>query len=259
MTTRPRAVQGRANPAEKPFLRIAQDDGVLQGAVGQVRQVQWRGRSVVEKRFADVYRRDVEVVALRALAGQDLPVPELLELRADSILMTLMPGERVDSDRSERQVQRLRASARWLRRLHEVPAPEGLPPAPDDAGIVARYRDAGGPALPLVIPPPTPAVFCHGDWTAGNLLAVGTDITGVIDWEAAHLGDPLRDLSRAAWGSSLDDDRSADALVDGYGADSAAVRAWFPIHAAELWLWFSEAGPPEYLERLTARLQRWSM
>ena len=230
---------------------------MLQGAVGQVRRVEWKGQSAVEKRFADAARHDVEVLALRALAEQGLPVPKLLLVRADSILMTLMPGDRVDSDSSERRVQRLRVSGSWLRRLHSLPAPPRLPPAPNDAGIIARYRDAGGPPLPLAVPPAHPAVFCHGDWTAGNLLAIGSDITAVLDWEAAHLGDPLRELARAAWGSSLDDERSADALIEGYGADPAAVRAWFPIHAAELWLWFTEAGPPEYLERLTTKLKEW--
>jgi aminoglycoside phosphotransferase (APT) family kinase protein len=124
--------------------------------------------------------------------------------------------------------------------------------------IIRRYRDAGGPPLPLVIPPAGPLAFCHGDWTDGNVLAVGTDITAIVDWEAAHLGDPLRELSRAVWGASLKDVRSIDALVSGYGADPARVRAWFPIHAAELWLWFAEAGPPEYLSELTETLTRWS-
>ncbi len=165
----------------------------------------------------------------------------------------------MDGDRSERRVQRLRASGGWLRRLHQLPPPVGLPPAPDDASIVARYIALGGPPLPLVVPPASPAVFCHGDWTAGNLLAVGPDITAVLDWEAAHLGDPLRELARAAWGSSLDDERSVEALIDGYGANPVAVRTWFPIHAAELWLWFTEAGPPEYLERLTSRLEQWEI
>ena len=41
----------------------------------------------------------------------------------------------------------------------------------------------------------------------------------------------------------------------GYGADPAAVRAWFPVHAAELWLWFADAGPPAYLTQLTADLE----
>ncbi|SDS35514.1 hypothetical protein SAMN04488543_1568 [Friedmanniella luteola] len=53
---------------------------------------------------------------------------------------------------------------------------------------------------------------------------------------------------------SLKDARSIGALVEGYDADPAEVRAWFPLHAAELW--FAEAGPPEYLHQLTERLTR---
>lgn len=211
----------------------------------------------MEKRFTDPYRQQVEVLALRAHADQDFPVPELVEVRAESILMTLMPGERLDSGSAQLRLDRLQASASLLSRLHGQQPPRGLPPAPDDALIIRRFQEAGGPRLPLVIPPAGPPTFCHGDWTDGNLLAVGTTITAILDWEAAHLGDPLRELSRAAWGASLKDARSVDALVTGYGAELAAVRAWFPIHAAELWLWFAEAGPPEYLRRLTQDLERW--
>ncbi|HEU5486105.1 MAG TPA: phosphotransferase [Microlunatus sp.] len=226
--------------------------------MGQVRVTEYRGRPAVEKRFTDRSRLEVEVLALAALAEHEVPVPVLLEVGTEAIVMTLMPGERLDSGSADLRLARLRASASWLRRLHERRPPPGLPPAPDDAMIIQRYRDAGGPSLPLVIPPAGPATFCHGDWTDGNLLAAGTGITAILDWEAAHLGDPLRELSRAAWGASLKDIRSIDALVQGYGADPAGVRAWFPIHAAELWLWFAEAGPPEYLQQLTERLERWS-
>lgn len=132
-----------------------------------------------------------------------------------------------------------------------------MPTAPDDALIARRYRDAGGPPLPLVIPPAGRLAFCHGDWTDGNLLALGATITAVLDWEAAHLGDPLRELSRAAWGAARKDPRSFDAVVSGYGADPDSVRAWLPIHAAELWLWFAETGPAEYFEKLTEELLRW--
>lgn len=51
-----------------------------QGAVGQVWVTQHHGRTVVEKRFADPSRREVEVLALRALTDQGLPFPELLEV-----------------------------------------------------------------------------------------------------------------------------------------------------------------------------------
>jgi hypothetical protein len=68
----------------------------------------------------------------------------------------------------------------------------------------------------------------------------------------------MRELSRAAWAASRKDPRSVDRLVTAYGADLQRVTEWFPIHAAELWLWFSEAGPPEYLTELTAQLENWS-
>ena len=228
-----------------------------QGAVGQVRVVQHRGRPVVEKRFADPARQQAEVGALRALAGGPLPVPELLEEAPGAILMTLVAGERLDSGSADLRLARLRASAPLLRRLHAYPPPEGLPPRPDDLAVVRRYRAGDGPPLPLVVPPSGALAFCHGDWTDGNVLAVGARISAVLDWEAAHLGDPVRELSRAAWGASLKDARSVEALVQGYGADLDAVRAWFPVHAAELWLWFAETGPPAYLDALTERLRRW--
>ncbi|MFS0894471.1 phosphotransferase family protein [Microbacterium sp. 179-I 3D3 NHS] len=230
---------------------------IRQGAVGHVRLVERDGRSLVEKRMPDARRHDTEVAALRALQGSGLPVPELVADSSGSILMTLLPGERLDSGSVDERIELLAASAPLMRRLHELPVPAGLSPAPDDEAIVWRYREAGGPPLPLVIPHSHGRVFCHGDWTDGNVLAVDGGITAVVDWEAAHVGDPMRELSRAAWGASLKDPRSVDALVDGYGADPEIVRAWFPIHAAELWLWFSEAGPPEYLDDLTLRLRDW--
>ncbi|MEQ8485943.1 MAG: phosphotransferase family protein [Pseudomonadales bacterium] len=51
------------------------------------------------------------------------------------------------------------------------------------------------------LPPPSPRhVLVHGDYRAGNLLFDGDGrIRGVLDWEMAHIGDPLEDL---AW--SLD-------------------------------------------------------
>lgn len=100
-------------------------------------------------------------------------------------------------------------------------------------------------------------VFCHGDWGDGNLLAEQGRITGVVDWERAHLGDPVRELSRAAWGAARKDPRSFDVIVAGYGTAPEQVRAWTPIHAAELWLWFAEVGPPEYLAELTREIRNW--
>lgn len=228
-----------------------------QGAVGVVRLVERDGRRLVEKRLADATRHDAEVRALRALRDADLPTPELVDEQPGIIVMTELPGRRVDDLGADTRLRALRESASLLRRLHTLPLPAGMPSAPDDAGIVARYRAAAGPALPLDIPSPSGVAFCHGDWTDGNLLATDGRITGVVDWESAHVGDPIRELSRAAWGAGRKDPRSALALIEAYGADAAEVAAWDAIHAAELWLWFAEAGPPEYLARLTAELRDW--
>jgi hypothetical protein len=43
----------------------------------------------------------------------------------------------------------------------------------------------------------TPRTAVHGDFWFGNLLLVGPDISGVIDWEAGDMvGEPVRDLVR---------------------------------------------------------------
>lgn len=229
-----------------------------QGAVGEVRLVLRDGRMLVEKRLSDPVRHDNEAQALRALVGSDLPVPELVEEHPGSILMTHLPGERLDDQEAEARLAGLSASASLLRRLHSLAPPTGLLPAPDDRSIIERYRAAGGPPLPLRIPETTARVFCHGDWGDGNLLGSAGRISGIVDWESAHLGDPLRDLARAAWGAARKDPRSAATMIEAYGADADAVSAWYPIHAAELWLWFSEAGPPEYLAQLTREIVAWS-
>ena len=162
-----------------------------QGAAGHVRLVERDGRTVVEKRFRDPSRRHVEELALRAAADRGLPVPDVLAVTPDAVLMTLLAGERLDAGNADLRVERLRASTDLLRRLHASDPPTGLPPAPDDAAIVRRYRDRGGPPLPLAVPAMSgPPVFCHGDWTDGNLLAVGREVTGIVDWERAHRGDP---------------------------------------------------------------------
>ena len=56
------------------------------------------------------------------------------------------------------------AAVRWLRR--------NLPPAPAKLALV------------------------HGDFRSGNFLFDGNgDIRGILDWEMAHIGDPLEDLA----------------------------------------------------------------
>jgi aminoglycoside phosphotransferase (APT) family kinase protein len=44
-------------------------------------------------------------------------------------------------------------------------------------------------------PPPAQApLLVHGDYRTGNYLADETGVTAILDWEGAHLGDPVEDL-----------------------------------------------------------------
>jgi len=54
------------------------------------------------------------------------------------------------------------------------------------AGRVLRAR------MPTLVGPP---VLVHGDAGAGNFLSVGGEVTAMLDWELAHLGDPHEDLA----------------------------------------------------------------
>lgn len=49
---------------------------------------------------------------------------------------------------------------------------------------------------------PSRIAVVHGDFRVGNVLYDGPRITGILDWEMAHLGDPVEDLAwayRSLW------------------------------------------------------------
>ncbi len=59
-------------------------------------------------------------------------------------------------------------------------------------------------------PPVRPAVLAHGDYRIGNVMVDETGLVGVLDWEFAHLDDPVRDLAFGlvrAWRFGIDDKR----------------------------------------------------
>jgi aminoglycoside phosphotransferase (APT) family kinase protein len=77
-------------------------------------------------------------------------------------------------------------------------APAGL------ARLDAQFQAAGGDrpiiALGLAwlaahIPPPVPPCVVHGDLRIGNVMVDQGRLTGVLDWELAHLGDGHEDLA----------------------------------------------------------------
>ena len=68
-------------------------------------------------------------------------------------------------------------------------------------GLVAAGTGSPQPMLELVRrwlidhrPPPVEPVVVHGDFRLGNLIVGEDGLGAVIDWELAHLGDPMEDL-----------------------------------------------------------------
>lgn len=72
---------------------------------------------------------------------------------------------------------------------------------------LAKYRDVAdelglvSPAFELAFrwlehhrPPPTRTTLVHGDFRLGNLIVDESGLASVIDWELAHVGDPMEDL-----------------------------------------------------------------
>lgn len=63
----------------------------------------------------------------------------------------------------------------------------------DDSLEEGRIRDVLEPAWPF--PRRNASLLLHGDYWPGNILWHEGRLAGIIDWEDAHVGDPLADLA----------------------------------------------------------------
>lgn len=166
----------------------------------------------VIKRYAGpdaVLRREAEVTALTALAGR-FPVPTVIGQDDSQLMLSFVPGVPGQEILEQRPDDVLFAVGRAGRALH------GL-----DVG--ATYEIVGG------------TVLVHGDFGPQNMVFDATTLqpAAVVDWEFAHLGDPVEDLAWAEWiirthHPQLVD--SLDTMFEGYGSGSP----WRQRHAAML-------------------------
>jgi aminoglycoside phosphotransferase (APT) family kinase protein len=93
-----------------------------------------------------------------------------------------------------------------LARIHATPAVVGLPTLQASDVIDALERthrlearprpvmELGFKWLRANLPKPSTPKVVHGDFRNGNLLIGPDGVRAVLDWELAHLGDPLEDL-----------------------------------------------------------------
>jgi aminoglycoside phosphotransferase (APT) family kinase protein len=94
--------------------------------------------------------------------------------------------------------------AEQLARIHAIEPLEFLP----RGDVIARFYaelDSVGEPHPAIeyglawvrerLPPARDTTFCHGDFRVGNLAVDERGLVAVLDWEFAHVGDPVEDVA----------------------------------------------------------------
>jgi aminoglycoside phosphotransferase (APT) family kinase protein len=173
--------------------------------------------------------RALEFGVLRAAHAAGVPVPAVLWLGDDPavlegrfFIMERIEGEalarrllREETYREARRVMTGQLGA-ILARIHAVPVTdpalaalpgageEGPPAAAELARYEQLYRALAPEPHPVIeyglrwlaarVPPPGRRVLVHGDYRIGNVLFGPEGVRVVLDWEQAHIGDPMEDL-----------------------------------------------------------------
>lgn len=213
--------------------------------------------------------RETEFELLRATAAAGVPVPAvavLLESDDDlgsGFVMARVEGETIprkilrDEEYAAARGQLAAQCGRIAAAIHATPV-ETLPPLPvqDAATQLDQWTgilDAFGEPHPVFelglrwmrerVPTTTgPPRLVHGDFRNGNLIVGPEGVRAVLDWELAHLGDPIEDLGwlcARAWRFGVDrvvgGFGDVDELLDSYAAhagvrpDLDTLRFWVAL------------------------------
>jgi aminoglycoside phosphotransferase (APT) family kinase protein len=161
--------------------------------------------------------RPQQAPLLRAAAAVGVPVPGVVDageddaaLGASWILMeavagTSDPAAILSGEGAPPAPQLLDAIAAALAAVHRMPADEQLAPRGGDVleDLRRTLDELGEPhptfelalrALARERPRSAGEALVHGDFRVGNLMVGRDGVSGVLDWELAHIGDPVEDL-----------------------------------------------------------------
>lgn len=153
-------------------------------------------------------RRRNEHMVLDALQGR-VPVPPVVDSGNGCLTMGFMAGahgqELLDAGYG---VGVLRACGTMLQRIHQL-----------DARQIAVAVPGGMRAGQVLV---------HGDYGPQNVLfdQATLDITGVVDWEWAHAGDPVEDLAWCEWIVRMHHPGQVSLLSAFFDAYGGAIPAW---------------------------------
>jgi aminoglycoside phosphotransferase (APT) family kinase protein len=202
---------------------------------------------------SDQTRTDVEV---EAMAMAPVPTPEVLWRKPPVLALAALPGTALGrlGEPSTASPAAWAAAGAAARALHDAP----LPPWPGrtldeitfnldgecewlvandvlPADLVTRNRQVAQAALR-----PWAPVFTHGDLQVAHVFVDADEITGVIDWSEAGLGDALYDLATLTLGH---EEHLSD-VVAGYGSDVDldVIRAWWSLRSLLAIRWLVEHG-----------------
>lgn len=117
----------------------------------------------------------------------------------------------------------------------------------DDALLPRSTFSAAADSL-ANLPRPTGYALCHGDFNPNQCVRRGPIITAVVDWEAAHIGDPAYDFAAFEVMLRITVPRDlADAAIEGYRErhpiSPSLEEAYRPVriaHAAALAVTFKK-------------------
>jgi aminoglycoside phosphotransferase (APT) family kinase protein len=181
----------------------------------------------MDPRRSQMMERGTEWRLLQAAERSGVPVPHLHAPGDDSLGVPFFIMERLDGEtvprrllRDEEYAQARRVMvdqlARALARIHSVPVHErGLRhlPAPNKGIAPAHYElDRHEQVYRALTPDPHPAFelafrwlrahapvvdgrrLVHGDFRIGNVIFGPEGARAILDWELAHVGDPMEDI-----------------------------------------------------------------
>jgi aminoglycoside phosphotransferase (APT) family kinase protein len=211
-----------------------------------------------------------EFRVMQAAQAADVPVPQVRHILVpedglgEGAVTARVDGETIPARvlrQPELAAARERMAAqcgRILAAVHRVPV-TSLPflrvfGAEETLGLYQRTLDAAGlplPALELALrwarehqPAQPRRTLVHGDFRTGNFIVGSQGIRAVLDWEIAHLGDPMEDLGYVCMRTwrfggpgpvggfgAREDLFAAYEKAAGHGVDPRAARFWEVVGA----------------------------
>jgi aminoglycoside phosphotransferase (APT) family kinase protein len=192
----------------------------------------------------------LEAALMRSARAAGVPTPEVVASGEDFIVMARIDGETIPRRILRSPARPLLAGqcGEILAALHRMEPVAGLETADqlETWAEILHALDEPHPALELGLrrllldrPATARTTVVHGDFRNGNLIVGDDGVRAVLDWELAHLGDPMEDLGwlcAKAWrfGSPLpaggfgtyDELVTAYEKASGHQVDRRALHWW---------------------------------